>query len=772
MLTRFFGSELTARSASARARARVRRACVALAALAALKLDSGAAIQPPAQLFAAAAFQQAAAAPAAQEPAAAPSAELAELLARFNAQGERAEPQLAREIAGHRQRPAFDGLSSAYERVHSPFVRREILRVLSLFDGAADSQQAALTFLSNVATNAEQHELRSTAIETIAQFRALGGPFLRKIVEAPADADVRQRALAAHIARGDSGAAEWYRELAGFGGDPLRAGKATRAVPIGKKGAAAQGTDPAAPTPPMRVLAFEAAVGALAPDELVRACAHASPTVRSLALLHLAERGDPRSLELAEQQYERAEGMAEQLGAARVILRSGQRLALMHLLDDTFERQMGLETRLGLARLLSTAGSKEVHDELRKLLLTGNPTEKLTALAAWPPEPLDAKLHKSVFGLLEARDPRIVEAAIPVVAQRLGLAAVPALERLLVEPPEPELVMPAMAELASLRRADPAWVARLTELTRSERPDLRRAAVGALGRLERQDSIPVLREALAHADWSTRFAAARALSRFKDKQVVGWLVERFAHEQGRMRSHLADLLLALTAQLHGESTAAWQGWWRDHEADFAFPSEEQVQLARNEIAARELREVTGTNFFGVPIDSLRVCFVLDVSGSMSERAQGRYSGPKGPTRIAIAKQELTRALRALPSQTLFNVVSFSSGVNAWQGDVLASERSTVDAACAWVEKAPIGGGTNLYGGLERAFADPEVDQIVVLSDGEPSDGDVIDPDEIRARVKLWNDNRGIVISAVAVGGSLKILEWLTQDSGGHYVYVP
>jgi len=762
MLHRFFGLEQSARSASARARAQAARALLALAACAAPSFALG--LQAPSGAAQVGQVAEAA--------AAAPSTELSEQLARFAAQGERADPALAREIAGHRQRPALDGLTAAYERVHSLYVRREILRVLSLFDGAADSQQAALTFLSNVATNAEQHELRVASIETIAQFRALGATFLRKIVEAPADADVRQRALAAHVARGESGSAEWYRELAGFGGDPLRAGKATRAVPIGKKGAPVVEAGSAEPTPAMRVLAFEAAVGGLTPDELVRACSNSSPTVRSLALLHLAERADPRSLDLAEQQYKRAESLTELLGAARVIVRAGQRLQLMRLFDDTFERQMGLESRLGLARVLGTSTSKELHDELRKQLLTGNPTEKLTALAAWPPEPLDPKLHKAAFGLLEAREPRVVEAAVPIVAQRLGLAAAPALERLLVDPPEPELVAPVMAELANLRRADAAWIAQLTELTRSERPDLRRAAVGALGRLERRDSIPVLREALAHADWSTRYAAARALSRFKDKQVVGWLIERFAQEQGRVRTHLADLLLSLTAQLHGESTAAWQGWWRDHEASFEFPSQERVQLARNELDARALREVTGTSFFGVPIDSLRVCFVLDLSGSMQERAQGRYAGPKGPTRIAIAKQELTRALRALPSQTLFNVVAFSSGVNAWQSGVLASERSTVDAACAWVEKAPIGGGTNLYGGLERAFADAEVDQIIVLSDGEPSEGAVVDPEQIRARVKLWNENRGIVISAVAVGGSLKILQWLTEDSGGHYVYVP
>jgi hypothetical protein len=62
-----------------------------------------------------------------------------------------------------------------------------------------------------------------------------------------------------------------------------------------------------------------------------------------------------------------------------------------------------------------------------------------------------------------------------------------------------------------------------------------------------------------------------------------------------------------------------------------------------------------------------------------------------------------------------------------------------------------------------------VDTIFVLSDGEPSVGDVLDPFEIRAHVKRWNKDREIVINSIAVGGSFQILEWIAEDSGGTHV---
>jgi Mg-chelatase subunit ChlD len=81
------------------------------------------------------------------------------------------------------------------------------------------------------------------------------------------------------------------------------------------------------------------------------------------------------------------------------------------------------------------------------------------------------------------------------------------------------------------------------------------------------------------------------------------------------------------------------------------------------------------------------------------------------------------------------------------------------------------GGTNLYDSLQKAFADPDVDTIFVMSDGEPTVGQQIDPFRIREDVALWNQNRKVVIHTIAIGGSLEILEWIAKDSGGKHQHL-
>ena len=57
----------------------------------------------------------------------------------------------------------------------------------------------------------------------------------------------------------------------------------------------------------------------------------------------------------------------------------------------------------------------------------------------------------------------------------------------------------------------------------------------------------------------------------------------------------------------------------------------------------------------------------------------------------------------------------------------------------------------------------------MLGDGEPTAGDFVDAGLIREAVADWNATRGIQIHTVAVGGSLQLMEWLAEDSGGRYV---
>jgi Mg-chelatase subunit ChlD len=220
--------------------------------------------------------------------------------------------------------------------------------------------------------------------------------------------------------------------------------------------------------------------------------------------------------------------------------------------------------------------------------------------------------------------------------------------------------------------------------------------------------------------------------------------------------------------------AQWRAWWKDKGDEFKVPSPGDLATAAQAREVRRLRQRTvvaqDAEFFGVPIESHRAIFIIDTSGSMVEAVPGRMVGNREAARIEVAKEELQQCLKALDEHALFNIFSFSSGVGRWleSGIATANAKSRAEAI-EFVERLGAGGATNLYDTLKMAFEDPDVDTIYVLSDGEPTAGEVTDPHQIREDVKRWNQHRRIVIHTIAVGGSLEVLEWLAKDSGGSYV---
>ena len=91
------------------------------------------------------------------------------------------------------------------------------------------------------------------------------------------------------------------------------------------------------------------------------------------------------------------------------------------------------------------------------------------------------------------------------------------------------------------------------------------------------------------------------------------------------------------------------------------------------------------------------------------------------------------------------------------------------AAVEFARRQTPRGSTNLYGGLMQAFEDPAVDTIYLLSDGAPSAGEVIDPDQIRRHVLRANALRKIQIHCISVGQRSAFLKALAAENDGSYV---
>ena len=194
-------------------------------------------------------------------------------------------------------------------------------------------------------------------------------------------------------------------------------------------------------------------------------------------------------------------------------------------------------------------------------------------------------------------------------------------------------------------------------------------------------------------------------------------------------------------------------------------------------------------FFGIPLDGAQdVVFVLDVSGSMDERAQGQAAQipvastspgtpppppgapppppPAPPTKLEVAKAELVEALNRLPAGTRMNVVFFNSDVDAFAPAIVALDDASRTTIVSYVMDTAATGSTALAPAMRTAFL-MNARRIVLLSDGLGNVGGGADAVLRDAREAIRG---GVRIDAVGLGTGqdAQLLGMLAGDSGGLY----
>ena len=687
-----------------------------------------------------------------------------DLEARIVAKVDDAEPALIQELAELRSQPALDALLRIYDLMSSVFMRQMVLEGLRLYDEVPGLERIALQHMTDVATQAQDRELRERAVDLIASCNNYGKAFLVMIVESSADDAIRVRAMQHHVGRVRDEDLPWYRAI--FRPTEEEKAKARKGKEVEEKVPYQLGE--------LRRLAFEALAPSLTKEELVEALEDKSREVRLRALEELDTRDDPAALELAEELYEQGEALpADRLAAARILARRQGGDVAPRFIDDGGKANTPDELLHGLADLLVEMDDPQANKLLLRQAGKGKGAKLLFSVLA-SRHIQDPKLDKTLIKLLEEDEPAVRSAAIDALVERRCKDALPALEDVVAEAEEPLVVRDAVQAITSLRGDDPAWTARLVELAKGDALDLRNAALSAIGRTRNPEHLPLLVDALQSEQWSTRLTAAQALETMGQREGVGALAKRMEHEVGRMAVEMSDILWRLTGQPFRTNGKLWAKWWEDQGESFQIISGSELRKLEKEEELRRLRQTSRTpsQFFGIKIISQRVIFVLDISGSMNDPTRGKFVGERGEPRIEVAKRELANALDSLDRNSLFNVITFSSEVASWMDRISELTPATLQEAKDYVGRLGAFGGTNIHGALRFAFDDPDVDTIYFLSDGEPSVGDVIDPHAIRLEVQRWRENRDVTIHAIAVGGSLKLLEWLAEDSGGKYVDIP
>ena len=236
-------------------------------------------------------------------------------------------------------------------------------------------------------------------------------------------------------------------------------------------------------------------------------------------------------------------------------------------------------------------------------------------------------------------------------------------------------------------------------------------------------------------------------------------------EEGRTRGDLRSALESLTGRDYGLNARVWAKFWAAERDGYVPPTPEERAAAAAARAEREAKNGSRVAFYGIDIVSTRFALVIDTSGSMGTEA---YTGQ---TRLAVAKKQLGLTLERLRDGVLFNVVPFSGGVEEMESRMIELDEESRAEAIEFADALRPGGGTNIHDALELAFEDERVDTIYLLSDGAPSTGPIVQPQELRDEVARWNSVRGVVIHCIAVGQDHQLLRGLAEDSGGKYVRV-
>ncbi len=365
---------------------------------------------------------------------------------------------------------------------------------------------------------------------------------------------------------------------------------------------------------------------------------------------------------------------------------------------------------------------------------------------------------------LENDDRNTRDAALLLLRQAPPEIVAPMVERVRRKLRRPKrATLDLVVGLHDVLRRDPEWKKDVLRLAASQDDDVRTVGLTLLAELDADDAIEIAQKSLNERDWQLRAAAIRYLTKFRDVSSIPLLIGRFDKEEDRLLAELGNALFVHTGTRRF-SKNEWRDWWRQARSGFTLPHPNTVKAGLGGLAGQT------SAYFGIPLVSRHVTFIIDTSGSMNGPIQA-FGTNKKMRRLDAAKRELIKALNAMPSKQWVNLVTFSTGVTPLWDELRQAEDENRKSIIDRTNKLRAGGGTNIYGALEQAFLDPKVDTIYLLTDGEPSGGEITNSEEIADEVRRWNRLRQIVVHTIGFGVDTELLRRLASESGGVYTYV-
>ena len=473
----------------------------------------------------------------------------------------------------------------------------------------------------------------------------------------------------------------------------------------------------------------------------------ADPLVRGMALASLAPLKELKLQDLAKQALlNPSEAPLVKYGAVAV-LKAADGIANCRILVAASATPDPTLRRL-LADALGANSDDKAPDVVYQALRSADVNVRLVAARSLGTLKHDKAMDRLTEPLKD-KAPEVRQAALEAVAERKDKRSEAILQREAQKSDE-ESSSAAIALLPQFPSEETKKL--LLKLAGHYKNSVSIPALDALGELRAPDALPVFDKAVKAKDWPVRVTAMRGLSKLKTKEAVDLLVDRIALEEGRMLAECADALRALTGKAFGYAPGAWKEWWTNNRESYAFP--EASVMAANAPGT--------TTYHGIPVLSTRMVFCVDISGSMSETADK-------DSRLEQAKRELGKTLGSVSKESHLNLIFFDDKIEPWHRQLVPIKQHLAVAQQIVARLEPRG-RTNIFDSLELAFLHKDVDTIYLLSDGEPTDGRVIEPGDILREIKRMNRLRQIVIHTISFGPS-PFMKALAEQNGGQYVEI-
>ena len=409
-------------------------------------------------------------------------------------------------------------------------------------------------------------------------------------------------------------------------------------------------------------------------------------------------------------------------------------------LEKGLTEELSKVTDAKAVRLIARYAAKSARPQIRVVCMRALPHLKYADVLA--------TLKKALSDPIEEVREAAVE-GLPTVGTPEAVAA----HRDFAQQGERRAHLAAIAMLGRLDAGDAGDL--LMNMAEDRSSAVRVTALLALGMMAPDGVLDLFARQLNHKHWPTRAATIRSLGFVPDKRSVALLLDRMDREEGRLRWDIALALSLLTGKMLGYTSEPWREWWARHRETFVFP-----KLAGQPDPA----EAASTKaYYGVPLLSKRITFCIDASGSMSATTADRPI-----SKLEAARRTLKQTLRSLGEDVMFNIVFFDEIAVPWKSKLQPADPRNVQRALDMARRVKPSGGTNIFGTLGVALADPGVDTIFLLSDGKAHTGRFTDPDRILREIAAINRTRRVVIHTISLGPS-RFMKRLAEVTGGKYV---